>query len=617
MNKYKSKNRVVALKGILVLAVMGLASGCALRSGVPPVTGERAPVVTEIVLLHDNDLHFDFNHRDAFESAIAEIRESYEHVFLLNAGDIFVRHAARWPVNDLDFYAERTRFMIETMNDVGYDVMTLGNHELDIKGTITRDSLRLANFPILAANLEVNTDDFDRPDPYTVLETSDGHTIAVLGLTGGGIGSTDALRITDRHQAFEKYRYLADKHDVFVVLTHIGYHSDIAMAWTYDEIDVIIGGHSHTLVDAPGIINNTLVTQAGGHSHALNPDRPKMLGIVILRLEDGVLVDKSGRVIKIEPGAAALSADVCMKRLDKVIVWVNNHLAQNDVPFEMELMIDGETVGISSGTARAGEPSAVTFGLQASLTATHSIEVTVRYEKPDDLPNWQQNMDFRPLTIRKDFAVDQIQKVQRLDTPFEIDGDMAQWRHISPLMIGDLSDVHPASARDSRQPDEFIDAAIYTAWNADAFYLAVAVSDDRHFNEQNGSSLWDGDSLQFAVASRGTEAATFNLGLALASGKVQSHQWRGPETDLFEKSNYTVRRNDENQTSVYQIRIPFECLKINPVPGTLLGFNAVVFDDDDGKGQEYWIQLSPGIAGGWRPADFRRFVLMNRVHDIP
>ena len=58
------------------------------------------PVKETIVIFHTNDRHFDFNHEDELVRTIEEARARYNDVFLFEAGDIFVRHASRWTVND-------------------------------------------------------------------------------------------------------------------------------------------------------------------------------------------------------------------------------------------------------------------------------------------------------------------------------------------------------------------------------------------------------------------------------------------------------------------------------------------------------------------------------------
>ncbi len=141
--------------------------------------------MTEIVILHDNDLHFNFHRIEEFTAAVNRIRKDNPNVFLMNAGDNFVRRRGRWPIDAKRYYAKRSRLIIETMNRVGYDVMTMGNHEMEHIGEHTKTALERARFPLLAANTEVVTDKLPPLKPYIIMETDNGRTLAVLGLTCG------------------------------------------------------------------------------------------------------------------------------------------------------------------------------------------------------------------------------------------------------------------------------------------------------------------------------------------------------------------------------------------------------------------------------------------------
>jgi 2',3'-cyclic-nucleotide 2'-phosphodiesterase (5'-nucleotidase family) len=254
------------------------------------------PVITEIIFLHDNDLHFDYNHRDAFEEAVAWFRSEYDNVYLLSAGDIFVRHQHKWPIPTIDFYSVWSRYMIEAMNEVGYDLMTPGNHELDYKEHYTRDSLRLAQFPLIAANVDVSTVNFDPLEPYAVLDTANGHTIAVLGLCYLN-AEREGIEVGEPAATIEHYRHLRDEHDVFMLLTHIGINPDRALAARFPQLDLIIGGHTNTLLETAEEVNGVLVAQAGGHPHEVEPERPKFLGVIRVVLENDAIVKKHGHVL--------------------------------------------------------------------------------------------------------------------------------------------------------------------------------------------------------------------------------------------------------------------------------------------------------------------------------
>lgn len=255
------------------------------------------PVVETIVFLHDNDTHFNLNHREAFRARIEEIRSRNPDVFLLSAGDIFIRHPDRWPVKTREYYRERSRFMIEAMNKLGYDAATPGNHELDYIDHLTRESLELAKFPLLGANVEIATEALPRLHPYVVLETSTRRTIAVLGLSVVNFRKEGVLARDPVETALE-YVHLAREHDLFMALTHIGIRVDRALAERVPELDLIIGGHSHTLLPEAEHVNSVLVAQAGGvpGGHPVRDTLPKFLGEVTLTLENGRIVEKGGRV---------------------------------------------------------------------------------------------------------------------------------------------------------------------------------------------------------------------------------------------------------------------------------------------------------------------------------
>ena len=254
------------------------------------------PVISEVVLLHDNDQHFDWNFVGAIQSEIHRVRSEHANVFHFNAGDIFVRHPHRWgePNNhNFGWYAEQALFTIATMNKLGYDAMAAGNHEMDHVEHYTRQALETAEFPVLAANMDIRTERLPHMPPYTVLETKEGYTIAVLGLSTGNFDGVERL---DPIETTQKYLHLAEKHDLFIAVTHIGVSNDRELAEAVPELDVIIGGHSHTLLDEAEMVNGVLVAQAGGGGHQFDPEKPAYLGKVTLALENGRPVEKSGFV---------------------------------------------------------------------------------------------------------------------------------------------------------------------------------------------------------------------------------------------------------------------------------------------------------------------------------
>jgi hypothetical protein len=260
------------------------------------------PVREKIVILHTNDLHFTLNKTEELARVIAGVRQKYDDVFLFDAGDLFVRHPMRWIVNgrlmrDPGWYGERALLMVSTMNDLGYDLMTPGNHELAYHEPFTRIALEAATFPILAANMEITTAALPDFDDFAMLHTSTGRKVAVVGLT---TGSAEGVRELGVRETVTRHLYLADSSDVFIALSHLGLRRDRLLAEDFPQFDVIIGGHSHDLLRDGLTVNSVLIAQAGGNPHFVSDSHPVFLGKVVIVLENGRIAEKYGRVSEIK-----------------------------------------------------------------------------------------------------------------------------------------------------------------------------------------------------------------------------------------------------------------------------------------------------------------------------
>ncbi len=260
------------------------------------------PVLTTAILLHDNDQHFNFNFREEFEAAVAAEREQHKNVFLLNAGDLFVRHPDRWAdPRAMSYYSVRCNYMIRIMNEIGYNACTLGNHELSYIEGRTYEALITARFPLLGANIILSGNALPPLASHVVFNTDNDLSIAVLGLTRANDGRDDVIAL-DPIAVARSHAALGRKHDLFVALTHLGLGQDRALAAAMPELDVIIGGHSHHLLEAGEWVNGVLIAMAGGppEQHRQDPGWPKRLGIVTILFENDRIVEKSARIVTFE-----------------------------------------------------------------------------------------------------------------------------------------------------------------------------------------------------------------------------------------------------------------------------------------------------------------------------
>jgi len=251
-------------------------------------------VVEEIVILHTNDMHASINNFARLSFIVDSIENLYPTVYLFSAGDMFSGN----PI--VDMHEVKGMPMVDLMNDVGYDLATLGNHEFDYGQAILNQRIEQANFPVICANLVVETGELKPLNPFHQFTTPKGNKITVLGLLenfgNDHIPATHPLKVVGLK--FEnaiptalKYTYLASQSNVFVLLSHLGYEYDVYFAGQVSSFQSIIGGHSHTTVSSMKVVNSSMITQAGSNL--------KYLGEIKLKLEDGKIINKTYKLINL------------------------------------------------------------------------------------------------------------------------------------------------------------------------------------------------------------------------------------------------------------------------------------------------------------------------------
>lgn len=162
--------------------------------------------------------------------------------------------------------------VIATFNRMGLDATTLGNHEYDHSPTNLKRLTHLANYPFLSSNIVNKSDGKPRFKPWHIIEL-DSLKVGVLALTLMDLGEkVKAQNVADIEllpykQALELYLDELEKAtDLVVLLTHNGFEADSLLATQLDErVDIIIGGHSHTVLEHATQVNGIWIAQAGSH----------------------------------------------------------------------------------------------------------------------------------------------------------------------------------------------------------------------------------------------------------------------------------------------------------------------------------------------------------------
>ena len=243
---------------------------------------------TRITILHTNDVH---SHIDPFgpnegrnsnRGGIArravlvnQIRKQNKNTLLLDAGDIFQGTPY------FNYYGGELEFKLMSM--LKYDAVTIGNHDFDNGIDGLYKQLPHAKFDFLSANYDFTNTILDtHVKPYKIFN-KEGVKIGVFGLGIELIGLVDKKMYKETKYidpieiATETTMVLKSKGcDLVICLSHLGYHykknpdkvSDLILAKSTSNIDLIIGGHTHTFLKKPTIVKNkvgenTLVNQVG------------------------------------------------------------------------------------------------------------------------------------------------------------------------------------------------------------------------------------------------------------------------------------------------------------------------------------------------------------------
>lgn len=230
-----------------------------------------------ITILHTNDVH---SHIDPFPATdsrnpnqggvarraalIDQIRMENPNVLLLDAGDIFQGTPY------FNYYGGELEFKLMSM--MQYDAATIGNHDFDNGIDGLKKQLPHATFQFLSANYDFKNTVMDGfVKPYQVF-VKDNVRIGVFGLGIELQGLVDKRMFKETvyndpvgiAQDISKRLKNDEKCDLVICLSHLGYHykedklSDLKLAELTQDIDLIIGGHTHTFLKKPTVTKNAL-----------------------------------------------------------------------------------------------------------------------------------------------------------------------------------------------------------------------------------------------------------------------------------------------------------------------------------------------------------------------
>ncbi|OGC92247.1 MAG: hypothetical protein A2W25_09995 [candidate division Zixibacteria bacterium RBG_16_53_22] len=271
--------------------------------------------VDTLTLMHVNDTHshlLPYGPKDSdgnwtwggmarMATLIGMTRMTEPNVMLFHSGDLFV--------GDFMFQEYVGVAELEIMKALGYTALELGNHEFDLypstlKYVLNQAGFPAQGFPVLCANLDMTADpELDYfVQPYIIQEIS-GVRVGVFGLMTeltNQISNPSPVVVLPplaQAQAWVDTLRIGHDCDLVILLSHMGIFEEQLAAATIGGIDIILGGHTHTVTPAPIVIGNTVLVQAGEFA--------KHIGKLTVITNAGAVQDWSYQLLNIDSSVPA------------------------------------------------------------------------------------------------------------------------------------------------------------------------------------------------------------------------------------------------------------------------------------------------------------------------
>ncbi|MBR5913445.1 MAG: bifunctional metallophosphatase/5'-nucleotidase [Selenomonadaceae bacterium] len=302
----------------------------------------------ELVILHTNDIHArvlntdDYGKSMGFAEMVAGIKKLKSQnldSLWLDAGDTLHGMPAINISNGSN--------MLNLLNIAGLNAMTLGNQEFNYGIDTLINLTKKAKFDVLASNLVYRSNDKLIFKPYKIYKMPDGLRVGVFGLTTPetqiiarptlvrGINFLNPVEI-----AKDMVKEMRPKCDVLIALTHLGIDehaafTSIRLANEVDGIDLIVDGHSHTVLPSGLTINNTLIVQTGWHAYNLGKTTITLDGKKIINKKAELLDADAIKKIAPTPDKNVAAAITKMERENKKLL--DQVIAQNDKTMSVDI----------------------------------------------------------------------------------------------------------------------------------------------------------------------------------------------------------------------------------------------------------------------------------------
>ncbi|SIS42769.1 5'-nucleotidase C-terminal domain-containing protein [Salimicrobium flavidum] len=323
----------------------------------------------ELELMHTNDTHGNIDNIAQTKTAVDNFRSQNPASLLLSAGDVFS--------GTLYFQEFLGQADLDFMNQLGYDAMTFGNHEFDLGSgdnghQALQEFVNNAEFPFVASNVDFSQDelfdDIDKTDIVTA-DAKDGEIysgltmkvkgeeVGVFGLTTeetADISSPEDITFSDYLEEAEAMvsEFESRGVDKVIALTHIGfddaerYDNDLTLAEEVDGLDIIVGGHTHSEITEPRVVEGdepTVIVQTGEYNNNLGT-------LEVEFDQNGVITDYEGELVALEN----LPADEDFATQLEPYTEQIEAIQQEEIGVSTEVELNGERADVRTGETNLG-----------------------------------------------------------------------------------------------------------------------------------------------------------------------------------------------------------------------------------------------------------------------
>ncbi len=238
----------------------------------------------DLVILYTNDVHCAIDENIGYSGLVSyknKVLSENNEVMLVDCGD----HIQGAPVGTLS----KGEYIIDIMNEVGYDVAVPGNHEFDYTADYFVELSKKANYPYVSSNFCYAKDDSNIFDSYKIIERG-GYKVGFIGVCTPLTVSSSAPKNFEDEDGHMKYTFLENNGgekfykkvqntinevknkgvDYVVALAHVGEESEFTseiLASKVSGFDVILDGHSHSIVESKKVLDKAgkevIISQTG------------------------------------------------------------------------------------------------------------------------------------------------------------------------------------------------------------------------------------------------------------------------------------------------------------------------------------------------------------------